>query len=76
MKNIIKQSTYILLATSMLATSCKKDYSNPNAATSDLVFSSAKGMMGTAIGIQRTYSLNVLYGIADATGLITNETFL
>ena len=76
MKNIIKQSTYILLATSMLATSCKKDYSNPNAATSDLVFSSAKGMMGTAICIQRTYSLNVLYGIADATGLITNETFL
>jgi hypothetical protein len=56
--------------------SCKKDFKNPNAAASDQVFSSAKGIMGVAIGIQRTYSLNVEYGLADATGLITNETFL
>jgi hypothetical protein len=60
----------------LLMASCKKDFTNPGAATTSSVFSSAKGMMGTAIGIQRTYSLNVAYGIADANGLITNETIL
>ena len=55
---------------------CKKDFANPNAATSDQVLNSAKGLMGVAIGIQRTYTLNVLAGAANANGLVTNETFL
>ena len=55
---------------------CKKNYSNPTAATASQVFSSAKGLMGVAFGIQRTYSLNVSPGISDANGLLTNETFL
>jgi len=32
--------------------------------------------MGTAIGIQRTFALNVAPGVSDANGLITGETFL
>jgi len=60
----------------LLGTGCKKDFQNPNAATSEQVLSSAKGLMGVAIGIQRTYSLNVAPGIADANGFTTKEVIL
>ncbi len=60
----------------LITTSCKKDFINPNAATSDQVLATPKGLMGVAVGIQRTYSNAVAYGIADATGLITGETIL
>jgi hypothetical protein len=56
--------------------SCKKDYQILGGATNDQVFSTAKGTMGVAVGIQRNYALNVVYGLSNATGLITNETFL
>lgn len=69
----IAGSSVIML---LINTGCKKDYSNPNAATSSQVLSSAKGLMGVAIGIQRTYALNVLPGTMDANGLLTNETIL
>jgi len=77
MKKSIQTSIYTGLAALLLTTAgCKKDFSNPNAATSDQVFSSAKGLAGTVVGLQRTYASNVAYGMSDATGLITNETIL
>ena len=77
MKKIIQIAIYAAVAISFAGIAgCKKNFSNPNAATSAQVLSSSKGLMGTAIGIQRTYSLNVAPGITDATGLLTNETFL
>ncbi len=77
MKKSIQTSLYTGLAALLLTTAgCKKDFSNPNAATSDQVFSSAKGLAGTVVGLQRTYASNVAYGMSDATGLITNETIL
>ncbi len=77
MKKIINSITYSLLAAGLLlATGCKKDYTNPNAATSDQVFSSAKGLAGIAVGLQKTYASNVAYGMSDATGLLTGETIL
>lgn len=77
MKNIkIKKYLLVIIATSILAWGCKKDFQNPNAATSSQVLISAKGLMGTAIGIQRTFSLNVASGVSDANGLTTNETIL
>lgn len=77
MKNLKYKLLIPALAGLMLAgTGCKKDFANPNAATSDQVLTTAKGLMGVAIGIQRTYTLNVLAGIANANGLVTNETFL
>jgi len=77
MKKIIKTTIYAAAGWLVLgSTACKKNYSNPNAATSAQVLGSSKGLMGTAIGIQRTYALNVLPGVSDANGLITNETFL
>ena len=77
MKKIIQTSIYTASLLLLVAgTGCKKNYSNPNAATSSQVLSSSKGLMGTAIGIQRTYALNVAPGVSDANGLITGETFL
>jgi len=77
MKKIIKIALFPVCAWLVLGgTGCKKNYSNPNAATSEQVLSSAKGLMGTAIGIQRTFALNVAPGVSDANGLTTNETVL
>ncbi len=77
MKKLINKTSYFFLALLTLSVvSCKKDYPIVGGATNDQVFSSAKGIMGVAVGIQRTYTLNVVYGLSDATGLITNETFL
>lgn len=77
MKKIIQSSIYIGLAALLFhATGCKKDYTNPTAATSSQVLGSAKGLAGVAVGLQRTYASNVAYGMSDATGLITGETML
>ena len=77
MKKIIKTTIYSALAVSLLGLAgCKKNFSNPNAATAAQVLSSSKGLMGTAIGIQRVYALNVHPGTIDANGLLTGETFL
>lgn len=77
MKQIIQIALYfscVLLVAGVMG--CKKNYSNPNAATASQVLSSSKGLMGAAIGIQRTYALNVSPGVTDAVGLTTGETFL
>ncbi|MEO7768320.1 MAG: RagB/SusD family protein [Ferruginibacter sp.] len=76
MNKLIQSTIYSSLAIVLLLAGCKKDYDNPNAAISSLVLTSSKGLMGTAIGIQRTYSLNVAPGIADANGFITKEVIL
>ncbi len=77
MKKIIQTTLYISGVLLVLGgMGCKKNYSNPNAATAAQVLNSSKGLMGTAIGIQRTYALNVSPGVSDANGLVTGETFL
>jgi hypothetical protein len=75
MKKIIQSIIYTALA-AVLITGCKKDYTNPSAATSAQVLGSAKGLAGVAVGLQRTYAANVAYGLSDANGLTTNETIL
>ncbi len=58
---------------------CKKNFDNPNAATQDQVLNSAKGLTGTAIGLQRSYSLgltSILYNLNTAVGFSTNEVTL
>lgn len=77
MKKIIQISLYTGLSAILLTTAgCKKDFNNPNAATSEQVIASAKGMAGIVVAMQRNYAANVAYGMSDATGLITNETVL
>ncbi|MES2374329.1 MAG: RagB/SusD family protein [Bacteroidota bacterium] len=75
MKKIFQSIMYTGLA-AVVITGCKKDYTNPSAATSAQVLSSAKGLAGVAVGIQRTYASGVAYGLSDANGLTTNETIL
>jgi hypothetical protein len=63
----------------MLASSCKKEYSDPNRATSDKVFSTVGGMTGVSVGIQRVYSLSragALYNIVTINGFATKELAL
>ena len=56
MKNI---STLFGLGAILLFASCTKEYKNPNAASEPDVLSSPKGLMGVAVGVQRTYALTV-----------------
>jgi len=55
---------------------CKKDFTDPNRATDEQVFSSAKGLTGVVTGIQRVYTLgrgSNLYNLVTINGLTTNE---
>lgn len=76
-KRIIKFTIIAaLLSTVMVQTGCKKDFVNPNAATEDQVFSSAKGLTGVVVGLQRVYTLgrgSTLYNLVTINGLTTNE---
>lgn len=81
MKKIFKNTLLLFgLASVMLGTtSCKKNYSNPNAATSDQVFSSSTGLTGVAVSLQRNYALTragSLYNIIAANGFTTGELIL
>lgn len=77
MNRIFQTIAYTGLAAVLLtASGCKKDFTNPTAATSAQVLSTAKGLAGVAVGLQRTYANNVANGVADANGLITGETIL
>lgn len=68
-----------LLALLLVQTSCKKDYTNPNAATEDQTFSSPQGLTGVAVGLQRVYTAgraSSLYNRIALNGLLTNELFV
>jgi hypothetical protein len=61
------------------STACKKDYTNPNAAPEEEVFTSARGLTAAAIGLQRTYALTragSVYNIVAANGFVTNELII
>lgn len=72
-----KHTTYGLLLLALLSqTACKKDFTNPNAATEDQAFSSPQGLTGVAVGLQRVYTAgraSSLYNRTAINGLLTNE---
>ena len=77
MKKIINKTGWLVVTVMFFTVqSCKKDFKIVTGATSEQVFSTVKGTMGVAVGIQRLYSNSVVFGMCDANGLITNETFL
>ena len=79
MKKILYKYQIAFLLGVISLTSCKKDFVNPNAPTTDQVFSSARGLVGVNLGAQRTYSLggaSVVYGLTAANGFVTNEVIL
>lgn len=78
MKNL--KSRYIgyafLLTVVAFSSACKKEYLNPNAATADDVLTSAKGLTGVTVGLQKNYSTTragILYATITLNGLTTNE---
>lgn len=76
----IKYNKWIAVAiAALLFTSCKKDYTDPNRATSDKVLSTANGLTGVSVGLQRMYSLDrgsSLYNVVSMNGFITRELIL
>jgi hypothetical protein len=69
----------VLIISSVYISGCKKNFDNPNAATQEQVLNSAKGLTGTAIGLQRIYSLGLtstIYNLNTAVGFTTNEIAL
>ncbi len=69
----------VLMAVGLVQTGCKKEYTDPNRAVEDLVFTNAKGLTGVAVGLQRVYTLgrgSSLYNLITVNGLITNELFV
>lgn len=74
-KQIIKLSIFGMAAV-LLFQSCRKDYINPNAATEEQVFSSAQGLTGVAVGLQRVYTAgraSSLYNLVTINGLVSKE---
>ncbi len=75
--NIIKIVTIAaFISTAIVQSGCKKDFTNPNAATDEQVFSSPKGLTGVVVGLQRVYTLgrgSNLYNLVTINGLTTNE---
>ncbi len=75
--NIIKIVTIgAFISTAIVQSGCKKDFTNPNAATDEQVFSSPKGLTGAVVGLQRVYTLgrgSTLYNLVTINGLTTNE---
>jgi hypothetical protein len=75
-----KQYLTSILCISFLAfLGCKKDFSNPNAATKEETFASDRAATGVAVGLQRVYSTTAassLYALIDANGFVTNELLL
>ena len=64
----------MLLLTLILAiTSCDTDFDNPNAATSDQVFSSREGIFAATIGMQQLYSTTGVRWIVETPAITTRE---
>ncbi len=79
MKKILYKYQIAFLLGIVSLTSCKKDFVNPNAPTSDQAYSSARGLVGINNGNQRTYSFggaSVVYGVVTANAFTTNEVIL
>jgi hypothetical protein len=78
MKNKIFKSGILATAIAglLFQSGCTKDYTDPNRATSEQVFSSPKGLTGVVTGLQRVYTLgrgSTLYNLVTINGLTTNE---
>ncbi|MFM7357592.1 MAG: RagB/SusD family protein [Sediminibacterium sp.] len=76
MKRINSLTVFFGLAATLLTASCTKEYINPNAASDVSVLGSPKGLMGVAVGVQRTYALTIHPSMMSTVGLTTGEAFV
>ncbi|HVF97537.1 MAG TPA: RagB/SusD family nutrient uptake outer membrane protein [Flavisolibacter sp.] len=73
----IKTTALAFLLLSLAA--CKKDFTNPNAATQEETFQSDRAATAVAAGLQRQYTAGAassLYALVNANGFVTNELIL
>jgi starch-binding outer membrane protein, SusD/RagB family len=75
MKYIFNKSI-LLVCIVLAASSCKKNFDNPNAALSQDVFTNSKAMMGAAIGLHRTYSISLADQLVRINAITTNEAIV
>lgn len=78
MKNYISKIAYTFLIL-MVLSACKKEYRNPSGANANDVLTTAKGMTGVVVGLQKIYiagRLGVYFNSISTTGYVTNEIFL
>ena len=77
MKNKIK-NIYVVASVLLMITTvgCKKEYLNPNAASTPDVFSSPKGMTGVLVGAQRIMSMTIVPQMISSNALTTGEAFV
>lgn len=78
MRNTIIKTGLLAMGAGMMLmhSSCKKNFTDPNRATDEQVFSSPKGLTGVVTGLQRVYTLgraSTLYNLITINGLLTNE---
>lgn len=76
LSNTKNKSWIILAATALVFSSCKKDFTDPNRATSDKVLASPAGLNGVGVGLQRVFSLgraSSLYNVVSINGFVTKE---
>lgn len=74
MKKIINNISVMMLAISVLATSCTLDFVNPNAASEDQVLSTKDGLFALAIGIKQEYSIRGVNSNYLTPSVTTRET--
>ena len=77
-KNISVAVSGLAILITILA-GCKKDFSDPNNASADQVFSTPRGITGVAVGLQRIYSAgraSNLYNRITTDGFTTKQYFI
>jgi hypothetical protein len=78
MKTYISKIAYVFLILIMIS-ACKKEYRNPSGANANDVVTTAKGMTGIVIGLQKLYisgRLGVYFNSISVSGFVTNEILL
>jgi hypothetical protein len=76
MKNLKNIPVVALLLSMAITVGCKKEFINPNSASTVEVFGSARGMVGTLVGAQRTMSMTVVPQMISSNALTTGEAFV
>ncbi len=79
MKTSSKIRPYIFGGLLLISISCTKEYSDPSRATEDVVLSSAKGLTGVTVGLQRVYTsgrTGLLFNSVTTNGFVSNELVL
>jgi len=74
MKHRAKYAVIALFALlTVVITSCKTDFPNPNNPTEEVIFSSKEGLFAISIGLKQYFTTTVLRQVVEAPGITTRE---